>query len=98
MGKESFLLSVVKKIESLKDGIISYGYLTGNIDMTYTWWQISVSDYDLYMHDERFKRLARAWHKIAESKGFKLIFVCDWIPKEEKLVKLAEEGNLILNV
>ena len=98
MGKESFLLSVVKKIESLKDGIISYGCLTGNIDMTYTWWQISVSDYDLYMHDERFKRLSRAWYKAALAKGFKLIFVCGWVPSEEKLLKLAEEDNLILSI
>lgn len=98
MDKRTFLLNIVRKIESLKDGVVAYGYLDGNSDRTNVWWQISVSDYELYMHDERFKKLAQAWRKIASKKGLKLIFCCGWVPKEEELMRLAKEDNLILNV
>lgn len=92
MSKESFILSIVKKIESLKEDTVAYGYKTDK------WWEISVSDFNLYMNDERFKRLSNAWHKAAKAKGFKLIFVCGWVPSEQKLLELAESDNLILNI
>ncbi len=98
MKIESFILSILKKVESMKEGVIAYAYKTGNAPMTHTWWEISVSDFDLYMNDKRFKTLTNAWHKAGVAMGHKIIFVCGWIPTEEKLVKLAEENNLILNI
>lgn len=98
MKIEKFILNILKKIESLKDGVIAYAHKTGNVTMTHTWWEISVSDYELYMHDKRFKALTNAWHKAALAQGYKIIFVCGWMPTEEKLAKLAEEDNLILNI
>lgn len=98
MKIESFILSILKKVESLKDGVIAYGYKSGNEPMTHTWWEISVSDFDLYMNDKRFKNLSKAWHAAAKQQGHKIIFVCGWMPTEEKLAKLAEKDNLILNV
>lgn len=98
MKIESFILSILRKVESLKDGVIAYSYKSGNAPMTHTWWEISVSDFDLYMNDKRFKNLSKAWHTAAKQQGHKIIFVCGWMPTEEKLAKLAEEDNLILNV
>lgn len=98
MKIENFILSILKKVESLKDGVIAYAYKSGNVPMTHTWWEISVSDFDLYMNDKRFKSLSNAWHKAAKAQGHKIIFVCGWMPTEEKLAKLAEEENLILNI
>lgn len=98
MKIENFILSILKKVESLKDGVVAYAYKSGNVPMTYTWWEISVSDFDLYMNDKRFKSLSKAWSKAAKAQGHKIIFVCGWMPTEEKLVKLAEEENLILNI
>ena len=91
MKIESFILSILKKIEESWPGVICYAYKTGNAPMTHVWWEVSVSD-------KRFKTLTNAWHKAAKAQGHKIIFVCGWKPTEEKLVKLAEEDNLILNV
>lgn len=98
MKIENFILSILKKVEGMKEGVIAYAYKTGNAPMTHTWWEISVSDFDLYMNDKRFKTLSAAWRKAAKAQGEKIIFVCGWMPTEEKLAKLADEDNLILNV
>lgn len=82
----------------MKEGVVAYSYKDGNAPMTHVWWTISVSDFDLYMNDKRFKTLTKAWHKAANAQGEKISFVCGWMPTEEKLVKLANEDNLILNV
>lgn len=98
MTKETFILNIIKKVESLREGLIAYGYLTGNGPMTFTYWEIAVSDYEFYMKDKRFKALCKAWYQAAKSRGFTLVFVCGWIPKEKVLLELAEKDNLILNV
>ena len=96
MKIEKFILNILKKIENLQDGVIAYAHKTGNVPMTHIWWEISVSDYELYMHDKRFRTLKNAWYKVALAQGHKIIFVCGWIPTEQKLAKLSEEDNLIL--
>ena len=52
MKIESFILSILKKVESMKEGVVAYSYKTGNAPMTHVWWEISVSDFDLYMNDK----------------------------------------------
>jgi len=98
MKIESFILKILKNIEETWPEVVCYAYKTGNAMMTYVWWEVSVSDFELYMHDKRFKTLINAWYKAAKVQGHKIIFVCDWKPTEEKLVKLAEDDNLILSV
>ena len=98
MKIEKFILSILKKVERMKEGVVAYSYKTGKTPMTHVWWEISVSDFDLYMNDKGFKTLSNAWHKAAKVKGHKIIFVCGWMPTEEKLAKLADEDNLILNI
>jgi hypothetical protein len=98
MKIEKFILSILNTIESMKEGVVAYSYKTGNTPMTHVWCEISVSDFDLYMNDKRFKTLSNAWHKASKAKGHKIIFVCGWMPTEEKLVKLSDENNLILNI
>lgn len=95
---KKLLLNIVCKIESLKDGVIAYAYRNGNATMTFQHWEVSVSDFDLYMNDKHFKTLCEAWRKAAEAKGEKLIFVCGWVPTEEKLLELANNDNLIMDI
>lgn len=95
---KKLLLNIVRKIESLKDGVIAYAYRSGNATMTFQYWEVSVSDFDLYMNDKHFKMLCEAWRKAAEAKGEKLIFVCGWVPTEEKLLELANNDNLIIDI
>ena len=93
MNKDAFVLSILKKIESLKEGVISYSTFSKD-----GYYEISVSDFDMYMKDKRFKILTTAWHKASLALGFKIVFVCGWIPTEKKLVELSEQNNLILNI
>lgn len=93
----TFIQRILSAIEKLKDGVIAYSYLDGNAPMTWTWWIVSVSDYDL-VFSSKFKKISQAWHESARKRSIKLIFVCGWKPTEEKLAKLAEEDNLILNI
>lgn len=98
MKIEDFILNILKKIEEIDEGSIAYAYKTGNAPMTEVYWEISVSNSYFYMNNKRFKTLTKAWYKSARARGEKIIFVCGWKPSEEKLVKLADENNLILNV
>lgn len=91
MNKRDFLLSILRKIENLQNGIFTYAYETK------VWWEISVSDYNFYTSSE-FRKFTKVWHKLANKKGIKILFVCGWIPTEETLMKLANEDNLIINI
>ena len=91
MKETAFILSIIKKLESLVDGMIVYAYKERS------WYSICLSDYDYYFHDHRFNTLSRAWHKAAVARGFRISFAyCK--PLESKLKKLADEDNLIINV
>lgn len=89
---EDFILSILQKVEGMQDGLIAYAYKNRS------WWEISVSDFDFYMNNQRFKKLSDAWHKAAKAQGETIVFVCGWIPTEEKLEGLLKSDNLILNV
>lgn len=93
----NFLKAVLRKIEEMKDGVVAWAYFTGNVPMTNTWWEVAVSDYDLYQ-DRRLKSYMNAWHKIGRKRGIKIVFVCGWMPKEKKLAELAQADNLIMNI
>lgn len=95
MKIENFVLNIIKKIESLSDNVIAYGYNTGNDVNTYNWWEICISDFDLYT-SERFRKLSNAWHTVVKKRGEKIVFVCKKA-EEKELVRLLEENNLILN-
>lgn len=93
----NFISEIVKKIETLGDGLIAYAYVDGNATGTCKWWTVCINDFEMYFHDKRFKALSNAWHKAAIARGFKVTFAyCQ--PKEKKLIQLAEEDNLIMNV
>ena len=97
MKRLDFIRSILAKCESLRDGLIAYSYDESNPAKTYSWTVVCVSDWELYTKDDRFKALARAWRCVASKRGFRLVF-CYCNPKEERLVALAEQGNLLLNV
>lgn len=91
MKVDKFIFSIIRKIESMKQGMIAYAYF----DKGFYW--ICLNDFDFYMTDKRFKALSNAWHKAGKSLGIRVTFAyC--APKEEHLVKLANEDNLFLNV
>ena len=97
MKIDEFIMSIIRKIESLKEGVIAYAYKDGNENMTHTWYCVCLSDYEMYMNDKRFKALSKAWHTAGKAFGIKVIFAyCN--PLEEKMGKLQYDGNLFLNV
>lgn len=98
MNARKLILTIIKQVERLDPTLFVYGYQTANAPRTHVWWEISVSNFEFYMHNESFRKLANQWYKVAKSKGIKVIFVCGWKPKEERLVQLMEENNLILNI
>ncbi len=59
--------------------------------------QVSVSRFDFYMYNEDFKKVCNKWRVVFDKMGLKVIFVCGWVPKEEKLVELMNKNSLILN-
>lgn len=96
MKIENFILNIIRKIESLDDSVIAYAYQESNESKTHTWWEIACDNVDMYLKDERFKMLKEACYKTVGSQGVKIIFVaCE--AKEEKLIKLLEENNLLIN-
>ena len=97
MKPRKYILTIIKRIETLYPNVICYAYLDGNEPMTHRWWSLCISDYNVYMNDERFKKLSSAWHKGAIAQGIKLIFFyCN--PQEKKLFELADKDNLIMNI
>lgn len=94
---DDFLISIIRKIESLKEGVIAFGYLDGNENMTHRWYCVCLNDYDMYKSDKRLIELKNAWHKAGKALGIKIVFAyCH--PSEEKLEELLDKNNLWMNV
>lgn len=94
---QKYLMKLLKEIEAMKDDVIAYAYKAGNDSMTHTWWEISISDFDLYTN-ECFRSQAAEWRNIVAKRGARLVFVCGWTPTENQLLMLANTDNLILNI
>ena len=94
MKNEKIIKSVLKEIENLDNSIITYATIVNDGK----WLQISVSDFEFYMNNLDFRKLTDKWHKVFNKLGVNLIFVCGWVPTEEKLLELANNNNLILNI
>lgn len=92
MNARKLILTIIKQVECIDPTLFVYGYQTAN------WWEISVSNFEFYLHNETFRKIVNQWYNIAKSKGIKVVFVCGWKPTEERLVKLMNENNLILNI
>ena len=97
MRIENFILSIIRKLEEIKPGMIAYAYKDSNAPKIGFWWTICVSDFEFYMNDTRFKTLSKAWHAAIKARKEKIMF-CYCSPKEKKLVTLAESDNLIMNI
>ena len=98
MKNVNIIKSVLRDIEKLDESVFCYARMVYNEPKTHCWLQISVSKFEFYMHNEDFKKLCTKWHKVFKNLGVNLIFVCGWVPSEEKLVELSKENNLILNI
>lgn len=98
MNARRLILTIIKQVERIDTTLFVYGYQIANEPRTRMWWEISVSSFEFYMHNETFRKIANQWCNIAKSKGIKVIFVCGWKPTEKRLVELMNENNLILNI
>ena len=54
MRIENFILSIVKKLEDTYPGVIAWAHKDWNAPRTYEWWCICITDFEIYMHDNRF--------------------------------------------
>ena len=97
MRIENFILSIVKKLEDTYPGVIAWAHKDWNAPRTYEWWCICITDFEIYMHDKRFKTLTRAWHAAGKARKINVVFCC-CSAKEKKLNELAEANNLIMNI
>ena len=99
MKQRKFILKVIRHVER-EFGVIAYGYKWVNPSGTWTVWNICISDYEIYMTNKKFKAISNAYHK-AWRKTFPdnvRFGFCFCKPVESKLVELAEQDNLILDV
>ena len=94
---KAFIFDIVRKTESLRDGIVAYAYAEQSVPSAPEIWWVCVSDYNFYLEDQRFRALCNAWHKVAKARGINLsITYCN--PMEKRLNQLANADNLILNI
>lgn len=98
MNARKLILTIIKQVERIDPTLFVYGYQTANESRTHIWWEISVSNFEFYIHNETFLKIVKQWHNITKGKGINVIFVCGGKPTEERLVKLMNENNLILNI
>ena len=87
----NIIKAMLRDIEKLDKSLFVYAHLEQ------PWIEVSVSKFEFYMHDEEFKKTCAKWRTILNKMGVKVVFVCGWVPKEERLVELAENNNLILS-
>lgn len=86
----NIIKTMMREIEAMDNELFVYAYFEKE------WLQVSVSDFEFYMHDERFKTCRNKWHKVFSKMGLTVVYVCGWVPSEEKLLALAKENNLII--
>jgi hypothetical protein len=93
---EDFVLLSIKKIER-EFNVVAWGNVEYNEPKTFSYWNIHINDYNVYQSD-LFRKISKSLYKIAVTKyKIKLLF-CYQNPNEDMLMKLADEGNLIMNV
>lgn len=85
------LLTLIKKIEALQNGIIAYAYKDTN------WWVVAVDDYNFYKDNKQFRLLAEQWRKVFKSKNVKIVYAFR-APNEKILENLLEHNSLIMNI
>lgn len=86
----NIIKAMLRDIEKMDSELFVYASIED------AWIQVSVSSFEFYMHDEAFKKTCNKWRAVIKKMGLKVVFVCGWIPKEEKLLELANKNNLII--
>ena len=81
---------MIREIQAMDDELFVYAHFEN------AWLEVSVSKFEFYMHNEEFKKTCVKWRTILNKMRLKVVFVCGWLPKEEVLVQLAEQNNLII--
>lgn len=84
MSENELLLSSLKRIEDLKEGLHTYAYNTGD------WIEIAVDDYDFYKDDKDFANLSKEIHKEFMDKfNIKIVFV--YCPYNDNAIKRIKD-------
>lgn len=86
----NIIKTMMREIEAMDDKLFVYAHCEKN------WVEVSVSDFEFYMHDEGFKTCCKKWHKVFDKMKLKVVYVCGWVSTEKKLLALANENNLII--
>lgn len=106
-GEEEFVLSIIKKLESIKEGLVCFSYVCKydpdgreikNPDAIFRF--IAMDNYEFYKtlyFEKRTFNLIKVWRKISDKMGLKIVF-CYRNPIESQLVELLKDDNLIMNV
>lgn len=95
MSSREFVLSVIQRYEE-KFGGIAYGHQQTNESGNFSFWSVSIDNYEIYKSDE-FKTFSESIREESRSRGIKVIFMyCQ--PVESFLVELADSDNLVMNV
>lgn len=88
------LLSSLRKLESLKEGLHTYAYDTGE------WIEISIDDYDLYRDNQKFKEVSKEIRNDFMDKfKLKVVFVYRKAPDnilEDFKKKLKDKGKELI--
>lgn len=93
----AFILRIIRILESLNKGVICFSHEDVYPDGSYRWDWICIDDYYIYTRDARYKELAKRFSAEAKKIGINIAF-CYCSISEEKLLELAENDNLIMNV
>ena len=96
MKERKAVYKVLQAIEDIFPDTIAYAYLDSNSTKTHVWWNVCIDNWDLY-YSKDFKEFTAEVHKRYKPHGIKLLF-CYCYPLEKKLLELAEQDNLILNI
>lgn len=88
---DKFLMSIIRKIESLQEGLITYAFFDS------PWYWFCLNDFEFYMHNRCFNNLTKVWHKVSKTLNIRIVFVYKE-PSEDFLLKKANENNLYLNI
>lgn len=95
MSDRTYIFKIIKEIEE-RWGCICYAYLDSNTPNTNIWWTICIDNYELYTSEE-IKPWFDKYRNESNKRGIKILF-CYCNPIESKLLELAKNDNLILNI
>jgi hypothetical protein len=96
MRIKEYIVDVLEVLSNKNPNMFCWAYLDSNITKTNFWYQIVISDVDFYLKNEWLKEYSKELYEDFKSLfGYKIV-ICATTPQEKDLLKLSEEGNLLI--